>query len=194
MVYMPCGEQVDRTPSSYDELLFVRSTRSVSDLLPDISSAASAAGPLVVTRAREEASDLQDATQRERMLATLATALCAFLVLVTAVGLYAFANYLAALRARELAIRSALGASRLRVSSALLNEIVIAVCVGSVVGVALTLSGRRLLVSVTTNLPTLHTLDLVAGILTVAAIAVAAISVPTLRTLRRDLARALRME
>jgi len=128
------------------------------------------------------------------MLATLATALCAFLVLVTAVGLYAFANYLAALRARELAIRSALGASRLRVSSALLNEIVIAVCVGSVVGVALTLSGRRLLVLVTTNLPTLHTLDLVAGILTVAAIAVAAISVPTLRTLRRDLARALRVE
>jgi ABC-type antimicrobial peptide transport system permease subunit len=115
-------------------------------------------------------------------------------VLLAGVGLYAFCNYLLALRTKELAIRAGLGAGSVQIATALLQETVKALVIGSALGVAAMFAGQRLLSSVVFGFsrPTLSHVLVTLSIIT--GVTLGAVLVPTLRALRISVFDALRVE
>jgi ABC-type antimicrobial peptide transport system permease subunit len=194
VVFMPCLTQTRPWPSSFVVTIVVRSNRTLEDLRPSVSSVVDSLGAQYVYNVRDVADDLEESVQQEQMLGTVAGTLGVLVMFVTGVALFAFSSYLSTFRAREFAIRSALGASRFRVSASLLKEIVVILCVGSIVGTAFTLMLRQALTALIAGAPSPQVRDLMSGVLLIGAIVAGATIVPTIRTLRLDLARALRVE
>jgi ABC-type antimicrobial peptide transport system permease subunit len=193
-VFMPCLTQTSPWPSTFVTNIVVRSKRSLDDLRPLIVSAVDKLGAQYVYNLRDVADDFEASVQQERMLATVASALGALVMFVTGVALFAFSSYLATFRAREFAIRAALGATPVRISASLLREVAIILWVGSAAGLACTMTIRRVMAATIAGTPSPRTEDLLVGVLLVASVVVAATIVPTLRTLRLDLPQALRVE
>ncbi|MFN8062198.1 MAG: ABC transporter permease [Vicinamibacterales bacterium] len=127
-----------------------------------------------------------------RFVMLLLQLFAALALVMTAVGIYAVISYTVAERTREIAIRTALGASRTSTIQLVLVHGLAPVGVGLVVGVALALATTRLLTAslfqVSPTDPT--TFAAVVGVLTV--VATTAQLAPTWRAMRIDPAEALR--
>lgn len=193
-VFMPCLTQTNPWPSTFVVNILVRSTRTLEELRPAIDAEVSRLGAQYVYSVRDTAGDLDASLLQERMLAQVGSTLGFLAMLVTGVALFAFCSYLQTFRSREFAVRAALGAGPMRITVSLLREVVVILCLGSALGVASTLGAQRLLASAIAGVPSLQVRDLAVGVAMVAAVVVAATVLPTWRTLRLDLARALRVE
>jgi ABC-type antimicrobial peptide transport system permease subunit len=128
------------------------------------------------------------------MLATLSSAFGGLILLMTGVGLYAFCNYMLAFRRRELAIRAGLGAAPRDVAAALLRESFVVLAAGIGVGLALTLTLSRLMSGFVVDVGSITIAKGIQTVLVVAVVAAIATWMPTLRALRMDIARALRVD
>ena len=86
---------------------------------------------------------LEEAISRERLMSVLSLVLCALVIVVGCVGLYALIAYDAAQRTHEIGIRLALGATRNRVVRMVLREGGILVILGLASGVPLGILAMR---------------------------------------------------
>ena len=194
IMFIPCREQAQPWPSSYTVTILARSKRGLADVGKAVQTFVDAAGVHEIFSQSDEETIIASSLQLEWMLATISGIFGTLIVILTALGLYAFCNYVFASRTRELAIRAGLGASPAAMASGVLREIIVILASGSIAGLAMTLGSQRFLASLIVNGKNLdiHQMALVIGITVTTTIA--AVIVPTARAVRMDIAKALRME
>ena len=174
--------------------VMVRSKRNLEELGRAIQALLDPQGVHYIARSVDQKSLLSSSLQQERMLATIAGAFGGLIVLLAGVELYAFSNYLLAMRNKELAIRASVGAAPAQVALALSKEIIKALIVGLMIGAALTVIGQRILSGLAANLnpPDLRYLGIALAI--VAGITVSAVLMPAAQAIRMNVAQALRVD
>lgn len=118
-----------------------------------------------------------------------------FLAAVLAtIGLYGVVSYMVVRRTNEIGIRMALGAGRPEIVLMILREAAILLGIGVVAGTVLTLVAGRTAASMLFNLHPYDPATLTIGIGVLAAVALTASLVPSLRAARMDPMSALRDE
>jgi predicted permease len=194
VVFMSCLEYVTPWPSSNVTQIYIRSSRRLSELEPDVSKVVDRIGIQYIYDRADEEEYLGWSMDRERMLATVGGAFGGMILLLTGVGLYAFCSYLLIFRHRELAIRAALGAGTRDIAHALFTELIIVMAIGVGAGLVMTFVLNRAVGSVIVDVGTIrirHSLEATLVLMLISAVALAA---PMRRARRMNLARALRVD
>ena len=109
-------------------------------------------------------------------------------------GLYALLAQLVAQRTHEIAVRVALGATRLAVAGLLLRQSALLVLAGTAVGLGASAAVARLLATLTGQVNPLDGITLIAVAALLAVVGAAATLVPAFRAIRTDPVSALRTE
>ena len=109
-------------------------------------------------------------------------------------GLYALLAQLVAQRTHEIAVRVALGATRLAVAGLLLRQSALLVLAGTAVGLGASAAVARLLATLTGHVNPLDGITLIAVAALLAVVGAAATLVPAFRAIRTDPVSALRTE
>jgi len=174
--------------------IMVRSKRRLQELGRAIQAQLDPPGIHYIARSVDQQDLLANSVQQERMLATVAGAFGGLIVLLAGVELYAFCNYLLAMRNKELAIRTSVGAGPAQIAVTLTKEILKALVVGLMIGAVMTVVGNRVLAGVAANLnpPDLRYLAIAPVI--VAGITVSAVIMPAVQAIRINVAQALRVD
>jgi predicted permease len=86
---------------------------------------------------------IRDSLVEERLMATLSGFFGVLAALLTMIGVYGVISYLVATRRNEIGIRMALGATRVNVVSLVLRQVLLALTLGTVIGVLLALIATR---------------------------------------------------
>jgi predicted permease len=159
----------------------------------EIRDEAAAAGPRAAVLTVQRASDLvAGATKLPTFRMTLLLLFCGVSLLLAAIGVYGVVTQAATERGREIAIRLALGAEPLVLTTSFVRAAVVTGGAGLMIGVALSIVSARTLESMLYGVRASDALSLAsAGILLLAVISVAA-WVPALRATRVDAAEVLR--
>jgi predicted permease len=137
---------------------------------------------------------LRDSLARRRLATTLLAAFAAIALLLAAVGVYGVIAYWVGERSREIGIRVALGADRMRILKLLAREIGAIVGLGIVVGLAGALALTRVLSSLLFGVSTTDPAAFGLVPLVIALVAVAAVLAPARRALGVEPLVALRSE
>jgi putative ABC transport system permease protein len=175
--------------------LVTRSNGDEAAVMPAIRAAVQRADPSLPVRDMRTMSELLgEEEQTFRFASGLLSGFAALTFLFAAAGLYAMVSYIMTLRGRELALRSALGATRARLFSSLVAGGLRLGLAGIIVGlIAARLSAKyldALLYGVDPNAPLTY-VGVAGAMLVIVAIATA---VPALRVRKIDASRALRAE
>jgi putative ABC transport system permease protein len=133
-----------------------------------------------------------DSIADRRALGALMLAAALSALVMAIVGVYGITAAVAAGRAREMAIRTALGADRRTVVGLIISSAARASAVGLVAGIAATLASSQVLTAVLYETPARDARTIAGGVAFVLALCVAATVVPVIRALRADPSRALR--
>lgn len=149
-------------------------------------------GNLRLREIRTQSELVANTLARERLLARLSSFFALAGMALACLGVYGVLSYLVARRTREIGIRSALGASRLRIACAVFGHISPAFVLGLGAGAALTAGLAHFAEHIVYGIRTVAPLPffLAGGILTATALVSAAI--PALRASRVDATLALR--
>jgi ABC-type antimicrobial peptide transport system permease subunit len=150
-------------------------------------------GSHVVATTADERDQISKSRQQETMLATVSGVFGGLIVVLAALGLAGFCNYILALRTRELAIRAGLGAGPRQIAGTLLRETVVVVITGSLIGLSVTLTIQRF-VNNFIAIDGSRYWSPIEAVLIMTVITAVATLIPTMRALRMDIAQALRME
>jgi ABC-type antimicrobial peptide transport system permease subunit len=144
----------------------------------------------MLTMAQRTASATADARFRARLLAAFAVVALA----LAAIGIYGVVSFAVTARTREIGIRIALGAERVRVQRLIIGEGAGLVAAGAVVGMAGALAATRLLRSFLFGLTPSDPTTYVVAVGLLGLVGVLASWVPALRASRVDPIVALRAE
>jgi putative ABC transport system permease protein len=183
----------DKEPAAV--AVYVRTTQAPEDTGTAVRAAVAAIDSRLVVDSLESMNTEIDSTlTSERMLSFLASSFGVFAVFITAVGLYGVLAYSIAQRTREIGIRMALGATRMKVVHLVLGEVFLmtglSVALGIPLSVALGTLARNQLYGISYFDPA--TLLVVA--LAIAAVALLAAWIPAHRAVRVQPITALRCE
>ena len=180
--------------NSFSFMAFVvRTAGPPASVVPSIRAAVASLDPAQpIARVNTMEEHIATALSRPRMLSTLVAGFGALALVLAVVGIYGVMTYAVAQRTREIAIRSALGASGAQVVRMVLTRAVWLTAAGVVIGLALTAASSRalagLLFEVTpTDAPTYG-----AVIALLASVALVAATVPAIRASRIEAVDALR--
>jgi predicted permease len=138
--------------------------------------------------------DIENQLVRERMMALLSGFFGALAGLLTTIGLYGVISYIVVTRRNEIGVRMALGASRGNIVGMVLQETVVLLALGTVVGVALALAATRGAGSLLFGLQPSDPLSLIGASVLLVAVALIASFLPARRASRVDPMVALRYE
>jgi predicted permease len=171
----------------------IRTAKPAATIIPQVRRAVSsvdAGVPLSMVSSQRELIDRQ--IRQERLLTTLATAMAAFSLLLSCIGVYGLMAFEAQRRLGEFGIRMALGAPPRNIRWQVLKEALALVAAGAVAGLGASLALTRILKAflygVTPADPA--TFGFVLGVM--AAVALATSLVPAWRASRADPAETLR--
>jgi putative ABC transport system permease protein len=171
----------------------IRTAKPAATIIPQVRRAVSsvdAGVPLSMVSSQRELIDRQ--IRQERLLTILATAMAAFSLLLSCIGLYGLMAFEAQRRLGEFGIRMALGAPPRNIRWQVLREALALVAVGAALGLGASLALTRILKAflfgVTPADPA--TFGWVLGLM--AAVALAASLIPAWRASRADPAETLR--
>ena len=181
-------------PSAYVSIV-VRTTSDPGTIVPGLRRAVGRVDDVLALADIRPVSEIVERNgARHRVLAVLLGIFALFALGLAVLGLYSTLSYVVAQRARELAVRVAVGADARAIMRLMLGEGVSMLAVGIVAGVALSLALRRVLASqlygVSATDPA--TFLLIAAVLTLSALA--AVMGPARRATRVDPAMVLRAE
>jgi predicted permease len=173
----------------------VRIRRDTEGAVSEIASAVRQVDPRVpVTPMRTMEAQMDEDLLRERMLASLSSTFGALASLVAAIGFYGMLSYMITRRAREIAIRVAVGARPGQLAWLTLRESLILSALGAVIGVPLSVAMswfvRAQLFGVSAGTPT----PIAVAVVTMVLLAAAAAWIPTRRATQMDPNTVLRAE
>jgi putative ABC transport system permease protein len=134
------------------------------------------------------------AVQYARVLSSLLSGFGLIALFIAAFGLYGVTSYLVAERLRELAIRLAVGASRIQIMNAILRQGASMLILGSLVGIVGVISTTRLFESALFGVQGIPLAALVTAFFALTAAALLGMALPVLRATRVDPVQILRQE
>jgi len=137
---------------------------------------------------------VDDSLATERMIASLASGFSLIAIALAAIGLYGVMAYMVTQRAREMAIRVALGAMAGRVIWLVMREVVLLVATGIALALPLILVLNRLVRSELYGVPPGDPLSITFSILVLGCVALLAGYIPARRAMHVDPMVALRYE
>jgi predicted permease len=139
-VYTPIAQQSDEattTVNGWFPISFVAKTQAHIDMATVASKTVASADPdIPVTGLTTMREVVDDSVAAPRFFTQIAEGFAAFALLLTAIGLFGLLSYQVTQRTREIGIRMALGASRLRVLRGVLWSSAAMALTGSAIGVA----------------------------------------------------------
>ena len=138
--------------------------------------------------------EVENSMAGERLTAVLASSVGLCAALFAGVGIYGSLAYIATERRREIAIRLALGAGRLRTAVVMVKRTLAMVLAGLVVGLAGALAAASALQSLLFEISPRDTRAIAGTLIFVAIVASAATAVPLVRATRAAPAEGLRLE
>jgi hypothetical protein len=175
--------------------LVVRTARRASEIAPEIRRAVEALGtnrPVVDIRPMQDYVDMSIGDTRFMML--MLTAFAAAALLLAGIGMYGTLAYLIAQRTQEFGVRMALGATAGSVMAMVAREGVVLAGIGAAAGMAVAVGVAGSLGGLLYGVAPIDATTVMAVSLLMAAVAIAAASVPAWRAARVDPTTALRAE
>ncbi len=137
---------------------------------------------------------LGDSMRGDRAMALLSGAFGSLAALLATLGLYGVMSYMVARRRKEIGIRVALGADRLRVVQLVLKEAILLVTIGLAIGVALSLWAAQVTEKLLFGVQPHDAISLVGAVILLSAIAMLAGYLPARRAAADDPITAIRVE
>jgi len=175
--------------------VYVRTTQDSRSAFASIRKLAHELGPQVLIQNMKTAEQqVDDSLATERMIASLASGFSLIAIALAAVGLYGVMAYMVTQRAREMAIRVALGAMAGRVIWLVMREVVLLVATGIAVALPFILVLNRFVRSELYGVPPGDPLSITFSMLVLGCIALFAGYIPARRAMRVDPMVALRYE
>lgn len=172
--------------------LELRATGTGAIALPSLKKTLLDVDPSLSVRFTQFATQVDNSLRRERLLATLSGFFGALALLLATMGLYGVLSYNVARRRNEIGIRVALGAGRRQVTSMVLGEVSVMVCIGLAIGLGLALAMTRFIVSFLFGLAPTDVVTIGGSMTLLAGVALVAAYVPARRASRVDPMEALR--
>ena len=181
--------------ANYAMSVMLRTSRPESDVAAIVRAALRSVDPaLPMIDLRPMSDVVVSGVQQRRVTAIILAAFALNALLLAGVGLYGVISYSVAQRTQELGIRAALGAQRRHLVRLVLSQSVAFTAAGVVLGAAGSLAAGRLVANQLFAVRQSDPLVFVAVALILAAVAVAASAIPTLRATRADPLEALRAD
>lgn len=189
-IYIPHAQNLQRTMFLMvkTEPGVVASAQALQDAIAGVDS------DIPVSNVTPMADVVARASSRTRFLSVLLGGLAAFAVLLTATGIYSTLAYAVGRRAREIAIRSALGARGRSVLALIVGQGIRLVAVGLGLGIAAGLLAARILASQVFGVRAADPFTYAAVAIFFSITTLAAMLLPGRQALRLDPARVLREE
>jgi predicted permease len=176
-------------------VFYVRTSQDPSSLAPALATAVRRIDPdLALFNVRTLETQLAENTFSERMLGSASVCIGGLASLLAAIGLYGLIAYVVSRRTHEIGIRRALGASRANVAWLVLREVAFMYSAGLFIGIVVAVSASRLVASQLYAVRANNPFIFVAVAALIAAVALAAATLPTQRATRVDPMTALRHE
>jgi predicted permease len=195
MVFINYWQSPARDTFMNDSRLMVRVAGDTAPLLPAIRRAIGAVDPNVpISETHALRERVQYIYQPVRFARTMISAFAFLALVLSAVGVYGVLAFSVLQRTRELAIRLALGATRIDVAAMVLREGAVMTVIGVALGVAGAWSSSRLMASFLYGIQPDDPLAFVAGPIMLAAVAVVACVIPARRAARVSASAALRCD
>lgn len=174
--------------------VFIRSSSPPAMIVSAVRQRLNQISPEIRSDFRVFRTEIQDSLVRERLMAVLSGSFGALAAFLAAVGLYGVISYIVLAHRNDIGIRLALGATRGSIIRAVMQQALVLLASGTVLGVLLALvattAGRSLLFGLQPNDP----LTFAAASFFLLTIAIAASFVPAYRASRLDPLTALRYE
>src|SRR5215469_14081241 len=176
-------------------LVYVRATQDPRSAFASIRKLLHELDPQVPIQAMKTVEQqVDESLATERMIASLASGFSLIAIALAAVGLYGVMAYTVTQRAREMAIRVALGAMAGRIIWLVMREVVLLVATGSALALPLTLVLNRLVRSELYGVSPGDALSITFSILILGCVALLAGYIPARRAMHVDPMVALRYE
>jgi putative ABC transport system permease protein len=183
---------VQRGGSANSGRYLVRSATAPSSFTPALRETLARVDGSLRFAVRSFEDDIEDATRRDRVMATLSSLFGLLAAVLAAVGLHGVVAYAVERRRREIGIRIALGAGRTAILTSILRESAGAVGAGLAVGVMLSLAVTGAARSLLFGLGPRDAATLAAAVFGLTGIAVVATLMPARRAARIDPIRTLK--
>jgi putative ABC transport system permease protein len=190
IVYIP----YDQVPANRFATVTVRATGGLAETAAAMRRILQPAMPKAPVEVRPLTTQLQATMLQERLMATLTGTLGILALVLASVGIYGLLAYSVARRTREIGVRMALGASRHRVVSLILNGMRRPVITGVLIGLPVAWAASRSVQSMLFGLKPGDPLAIGAAVAALIAVAHAAAYVPARHASRVDPLVALRHE
>jgi putative ABC transport system permease protein len=180
--------------NSFSFMAFVvRTAGSPEALVPSVRAAVSSLDPAQpISGVNTMEQHLARSLSRPRVLSSLVATFGALALLLAVVGIYGVMGYAVAQRTREIAIRSALGASAREVIGMVLRRAILLAGAGIAAGLALAIPASRALTGMLFEITPTDPPTYGAAILLIATVALIAAGIPAIRAARVDATQVLR--
>lgn len=191
IVYVPFSQQnwpLNRTA-------YIRTNVDPTSVLPAVRRTIGSYIPKAVTYDAKSFSDqVDDSLAQERVTAWLSSFFGALALAISAVGLYGLMSHAVSRRTREIGLRMALGASRLRIISMVLRETLSLVTLGILLGGVVAIVLSNLVASLLYGVKAQDPLAMMAAVASILIIAALAAYLPAQRAASIEPSSALRQE
>ncbi|HEX6164211.1 MAG TPA: ABC transporter permease, partial [Vicinamibacterales bacterium] len=182
-------------PGTRSLTVMVRTATDPASLTETVRSAMQQIDPDVpMTGITTQSEQVNGRFAQERLFALAYSLFGALALLLACIGLFGLMSYSVSRRTNEIGIRMALGAQRARVVGMVLQESMVMVAIGVVLGLAGAIAGGRFVESVLFGLSKTDTVTISAAIAVTALVSLAAGYLPARRAARVDPMVALRYE
>jgi len=147
IIYLPFQQQISSIDRMASGLTYeVKSTSDPTALVPAIREIVrSIDSKIPILNIRSQQAQIEMKLDRERGFATMTAALGLLVLILAGLGLYGVMSYNVTRRTREIGIRMALGAGSRRVLAQVMQETIVVVSIGIVIGIVASIEANRLM-------------------------------------------------
>lgn len=183
----------DENPASGASLV-LRISGSPSSVMKEAKAVVADVSPSISIQFRPFSEQLSDSLLRERLMATVSGGFGFLASLLATLGLYGVISYMVAQRRKEIGVRMALGADRIRVVTLVLREAALLVSLGVVAGLGLSVWMGQAAAALLYGIKPRDVASLIGASILLSAVALGASYLPARRAAAEDPMSALRVE
>ena len=172
----------DKLNFGYGYTLIIRSRPNSPQLSNEIKLTVEQLGEQFIDSIRDQKTIIREATMQERLLATILGITGGILIVLVGFGLFTYCNYILVLRQKEIAIRSALGATQMQIAKVLLRNIMAIIISGAIIGIYLTNMGVKVYSRFIEDIGGINNINLLIALMIVFGISLISLSIPLYRS------------